>query len=161
MVMMATGSLQFMFIRTRGSVHDFLRDPFGRPTTLRVRSTSPVLPDAIPPPGDSGAMPTPHDRWTAILRDFDCSGLTAAWFCARRRLLRSAFHRWRKRLGRRSAPTFHEALLPAAASAVVSTLTGELRCVRRISVPDGFGDLARARVSLERIDRLDAFPCVA
>jgi hypothetical protein len=27
-------------------------------------------------------MPTPHDRWTAILRDFDSSGLTAARFCA-------------------------------------------------------------------------------
>jgi len=108
-------------------------------------------------------MPTPHDRWTAILRDFDSSGLTAVRFCARRRLSRSAFHRWRKRLGHRPAPAFVEALPPAAASGPSSTLTVELRCGRRVSVPDGFDDLtlARAILLLERIDRLDALPGAA
>jgi hypothetical protein len=108
-------------------------------------------------------MPTAHDRWTAILHDFDSSGLSAARFCARRRLSRSTFHRWRKRLGRRATPTFIEALPPVGASGPCSTLTVELRCGRRVSVPDGFDDLtlARAILLLERIDRLDALPGAA
>jgi hypothetical protein len=108
-------------------------------------------------------MPTAHDRWTAILHDFDSSGLSAARFCARRRLSRSTFHRWRKRLGHRPAPTFIEALPPVGASGPCSTLTVELRCGRRVSVPDGFDDLtlARAILLLERIDRLDALPGAA
>ena len=101
-------------------------------------------------------MPTPHDRWTAILRDFDSSGLTAARFCARHRLSRSTFHRWRKRLGRRATPTFIEALPPVPAPDASSTLTVELRCGRRVSVPDGFDDLTLARtiLLLERIDAI-------
>jgi hypothetical protein len=108
-------------------------------------------------------MPTTRDRWTAILRDFDSSGLTAARFCARRRLSRSTFHRWRKRLGRQATPTFIEALPPTSVSDAASTLTVELRCVRRVSVSDGFDDLtlARAILLLERIDRLDLLPGAA
>jgi hypothetical protein len=108
-------------------------------------------------------MSIPHDRWTAILRDFDSSGLTAARFCARRRLSRSTFHRWRKRLGYRASPAFIEALPPVLASGAASVLTVELRCGRRVSVPDGFDELtlARAILLLERIDRLDALPGAA
>jgi hypothetical protein len=108
-------------------------------------------------------MPTPHDRWTAILRDFDSSGLTATRFCARRRLARSTFHRWRKRLGHRTSPAFIEALPPTSKSDAASTLTVELRCGLHVSVSDGFDDLTLARVIrlLERIDRLDLLPGAA
>ena len=101
-------------------------------------------------------MATPHDRWTSILRDFDRSGLTAARFCARRKISRSTFHRWRKRLGHRPAPAFVEALPPATSLGASLPLTIELRCGRRISVPDGFDDLALARaiLLLERIDAI-------
>ncbi len=108
-------------------------------------------------------MPTPRDRWTAILGDFDSSGLTAARFCARRRLSRSTFHRWRKWLGHRASPAFIEALPPTSASGVSSVLSVEFRCGRRVSVSDGVDDLtlARAILPLERIDRLDALPGAA
>ena len=101
-------------------------------------------------------MTTPHARWTSILRDFDRSGLTVVRFCARRKISRTAFHRWRKRLGHRPAPAFVEALPPASALGPSSPLTVELRCGRRISVPDGFDDLALARtiLVLERIDAI-------
>jgi hypothetical protein len=101
-------------------------------------------------------MTTPRDRWTSILRDFDRSGLTAVRFCARRKISRSSFHRWRTRLGRRPAPAFVEALPPVSALGGSSPLTIELRCGRRISVSDGFDDLALARaiVLLKRIDSI-------
>ena len=93
-------------------------------------------------------MTTPHDRWTSIIRDFDRSGLTAVRFCARRKISRSTFHRWRKRLGHRPVPSFVEALPPATALGGFSPLTIELRCGRRISVPDGFDELTLARTIL-------------
>ena len=101
-------------------------------------------------------MPTPHDRWTSIIRDFDRSGLTAVRFCARRKISRSTFHRWRTRLGRRPAPAFVEALPPVSAFGGFSPLTIELRCGRRISVSDGFDEVALARtiLLLERIDSI-------
>ena len=101
-------------------------------------------------------MPTPHDRRTSIIRDFDRSGLTAVRFCARRKISRSTFHRWRKRLGHRSALAFVEALPPATALDGSSPLTIELRCGRRISVSDGFDEVALARtiLLLERIDAI-------
>lgn len=101
-------------------------------------------------------MATPHARWTSILRDFDRSGLTVVRFCARRKISRTAFHRWRRRLGHRPAPSFVEALPPASALGGSSPLSIELRCGRRISVPDGFDDLALARtiLVLERIDAI-------
>jgi hypothetical protein len=101
-------------------------------------------------------MTTPHDRWTAILRDFDRSGLTVVRFCARRKISRTAFHRWRRRLGHRPAPSFVEALPPATPFGGSSPLTIELRCGRRISVSDGFDEVALARtiLLLERIDSI-------
>ena len=101
-------------------------------------------------------MTTPRDRWTSILRDFDRSGLTVVRFCARRKISRTAFHRWRRRLGHRPVPSFVEALPPATDLGGSSPLSIELRCGRRILVPDGFDVLALARtiLVLERIDAI-------
>ena len=78
-------------------------------------------------------MPTPHDRRTSIIRDFDRSGLTAARFFTCRKISRSTIHRWRKRLGHRPAPAFVEALTPAMALGGSPTLGIEFRCAERIS----------------------------
>lgn len=101
-------------------------------------------------------MTTRHARWTSILRDFDRSGLTVVRFCGRRKISRTAFHRWRRRLGHRPAPAFVEALPPAMVLDGSPPLTIELRCGRRISVSDGFDEvaLARAILLLERIDSI-------
>jgi hypothetical protein len=101
-------------------------------------------------------------RWAALIADFASSGLTIDRYCEHRGVAVSSFYSWKRRLGDcssidRRRPAFVEAVVddhhPACASGCSAPVV-ELRCGRRIAVPQGFDEatLARLVVLLERLD---------
>jgi len=45
-------------------------------------------------------------EWRRLLQKYERSGLSAAAFCRREKITRSAFTQWRKRMGREAAETW-------------------------------------------------------
>lgn len=102
-------------------------------------------------------------RWAALVDEFEASGLTVAKFCEQRSIGVSSFYGWKRCLSGDfpappCAPAFVEAVADPVASSFGSAPIVELRCGRRVAVPQNFDEtmLARLVLLLERIDVADA-----
>lgn len=116
-------------------------------------------------------MTSIHDRWAALVEDFDASGLTVLGFCERRGVSAASFYRWRRLLRadrgrpsgsasfveavvRRAGPGHAESTEPADQSAPIVELGRRFR----VAVPPGFDEttVARLVLLLERLGASDS-----
>lgn len=111
-------------------------------------------------------MTSSHDRWAAIVEDFDASGLTVLGFCEHRGVSAASFYRWRRllradRLSRPGPASFVEAVVRRAGTGHLESTEPadgaapvvELGRRFRVAVPPGFDEttVARLLLLLERL----------
>ena len=85
-------------------------------------------------------------RWQGLVADFRASGKDPVQFCRERGVNRIMFYKWRKRLGRPSAPPVPPKALPAPAAGP-SVAVAAAAAVQAVAAPPAEGRLVPVRLT--------------